>query len=144
MSNWCLCAVWLTWSVRSPLDRGWAHRSHRQVWLRWPIIPGVVLQEGRLAAAVPASLRRLVGGTAQWHRWPGATPVHRGPRCVSFYFGLFWMWLSSTQFKSRINLHVTNEGYGLDMKLSGWLSWTGMTSWITLNCTWYFWCHFVN
>lgn len=90
------------------VGRGWAHRSHRQVWLRGPIIPRVVLQEGRLAAAVPACVRRLVGGTAQWHRWPGATPVHRGPRCVSFSFVLSWTGLSGTQVKSRTNLHTTS------------------------------------
>ena len=70
------------------VDRGRAHWSHCQIWLCWALFPRVVLQEGRLPAAVSASIRRLVGGTAQRDRWPGATPVYRGPRYVSVFI---WM-----------------------------------------------------
>lgn len=42
-----------------------------------------MLQEGRLPAAVPAGIGRLVGGTAQRHRRPGTSPVHRGAGHVS-------------------------------------------------------------
>lgn len=72
------------------VDRGGAHRGHRQVRLRGSLCPRVVLQEGRIPPAVPEGFRGLVGGTAQRHRRPGAAPVYRGAGYVSiqtlFYF----------------------------------------------------------
>lgn len=67
------------------VHRGWAHWSYCQVWLCWALFQRAIFQKGRLSAAVSAGIWGLVGRTAQWYRWLGATPVYCSPRHVSVF-----------------------------------------------------------
>lgn len=76
--GWALLTVVIVSCVcRDRTDRG-----HRQVWLRRTHSQGAVLQEGSLSAALPPSVRRLVGGSAQRRGRPHPSSVHRRARPV--------------------------------------------------------------
>lgn len=143
MSNRDLCPVWLTWSVRSPLltegepieaiaKFDYVGRSSRE-----------------LSFKKGASLLLYQRASEDW--WEGR---HNGidglvPHqyivvqdvwvFILYCFECDWAAHNSNHGHTvpTTTNHYNHEGFGLDMKLFGWHSWTWMTFWVTLNCTWY-------